>query len=246
MAAQRRAENELRPVQFELDYIRHPEGSVLISMGNTKVLCNASVEERLPRWLYRSSQRHGWVTAEYSMLPRSTHQRVERETLRPKGRTQEITRLVGRSLRCAVDLHKLGERQIIVDCDVIQADGGTRTASVTGGFVALALAIKRLERKKLAKPDTIIRQVAAVSVGILSGKAFLDLDYQMDQNADVDCNVVMSDTGHFVEVQGTAEGEPFSKGAFNAMMVLAELGIKELLGLQKAALLEAGYNLKHR
>ena len=243
MAAQQRAEDELRPVKFELDYILHPEGSVLISMGNTKVLCNATVEERLPRWLHRSSQRHGWVTAEYAMLPRSTHQRMERENLRPKGRTQEITRLIGRSLRAAVDLHKLGERQIIVDCDVIQADGGTRTAAVTGGFVALALAVKRLERKKRAKPDTLIRQVAAVSVGILNGKGFLDLDYQMDQNADVDFNVVMTDAGQFVEAQGTAEGEPFSKGALTAMMMLAELGIKELLRMQKAALSEAGYGI---
>ncbi len=241
MAAQQRAKDELRPVKFELDYILHPEGSVLISVGNTKVLCNATVVERLPRWLHRSSQRHGWVTAEYAMLPRSTHQRTERETLRPKGRTQEITRLIGRSLRSAVDLRKLGERQIIVDCDVIQADGGTRTAAITGGFVALALAVKRLERRKLAKPGTLIRQVAAVSVGILNGKAFLDLDYQMDQNADVDFNVVMTDAGQFVEAQGTAEGEPFSKGALSAMMLLAELGIKELHHLQKAALSEAGY-----
>ena len=243
MATPKRAENELRPVKFKLDYILHPEGSVLISMGGTKVLCNATVEERLPRWLHRSSQRHGWVTAEYAMLPRSTHQRVDRETLRPKGRTQEITRLIGRSLRAAVDLHRLGERQIIVDCDVIQADGGTRTAAVTGGFVALALAIKRLERKKRAKPGTLIRQVAAVSVGILNGKAFLDLDYQMDQNADVDFNVVMTDAGQFVEAQGTAEGEPFSKGAFNAMLLLAEMGIQELLQMQRAALAEAGYEI---
>ena len=243
MATTKRAENELRPVKFELDYILHPEGSVLISMGDTKVLCNATVEERLPRWLHRSSQRHGWVTAEYAMLPRSTHQRVDRETMRPKGRTQEIARLVGRSLRAAVDLHRLGERQIIVDCDDIQADGGTRTAAVTGGYVALALAIKRLERKKRAKPDTLIRQVAAISVGILNGKAFLDLDYQMDQNADVDFNVVMTDSGQFVEAQGTAEGEPFSKGAFNAMLLLAEMGIGELLQMQKTALAEAGYGI---
>ena len=243
MATTKRAENELRPVKFELDYILHPEGSVLISMGDTKVLCNATVEERLPRWLHRSSQRHGWVTAEYAMLPRSTHQRVDRETMRPKGRTQEIARLIGRSLRAAVDLHRLGERQIIVDCDVIQADGGTRTAAVTGGYVALALAIKRLERKKRAKPDTLIRQVAAISVGILNGKAFLDLDYQMDQNADVDFNVVMTDSGQFVEAQGTAEGEPFSKGAFNAMLLLAEMGIGELLQMQKTALAEAGYGI---
>lgn len=243
MAGQERAENELRPVKFMLDYILHPEGSVLISMGDTKVLCNATVEERLPRWLHRSSRRHGWVTAEYAMLPRSTHRRVDRETMRPRGRTQEITRLIGRSLRAAVDLDRLGERQIIVDCDVIQADGGTRTAAITGGYVALALAVKRLERKKRAKPGTLIRQVAAVSVGILNGKAYLDLDYQMDQNADVDFNVVMTDSGQFVEAQGTAEGEPFSKGAFNAMMLLAEMGISELLAMQKAALDGAGYEI---
>ena len=243
MAEQRRSEDELRPVHFELDYIVHPEGSVLISMGETKVLCNATVEERLPRWLHRSSQRHGWVTAEYAMLPRSTNQRVARETLRPKGRTQEIARLVGRSLRAAVDLQKLGERQIIVDCDVIQADGGTRTAAVTGGYVALALAVKRLERKKRAKPGALIRQVAAVSVGIVNGKACLDLDYQMDQNADVDFNVVMTDAGQYVEAQGTAEGEPFSKGAFNAMMLLAEMGIAELVGMQRSALAGAGVNI---
>lgn len=243
MAVQKRAENELRPVNFELDYILHPEGSVLISMGNTKVLCNATVEERLPRWLHRSPKRHGWVTAEYAMLPRSTHQRVDRETLRPKGRTQEITRLIGRSLRCAVDLHQLGERQILVDCDVIQADGGTRTAAITGGYVALALAVKHLERKKRVKPGVLVRQVAAVSVGIVDGKAVLDLDYQMDQNADVDFNVVMTDSGKFVEAQGTAEGDPFSKGALNAMLLLAEMGIQQLLRLQNEALATAGHRI---
>ncbi len=235
----RRALDELRPVKFELDYIIHPEGSVLISMGNTKVLCNATVEENLPRWLKRSSSRHGWVTAEYAMLPRSTHQRTDRETLHPRGRTQEIKRLIARSLRCAVDLEKLGERQIIVDCDVLQADGGTRTASITGGYVALALALRRLEKRGKVPPGTLQNAVAAVSVGLLNGKAALDLDYRMDQAVDVDFNVVMTDSGHFVEVQGTAEGTPFSKAALNAMLLLAEMGIRELFRLQVQALASA-------
>ncbi len=217
----------------------HPEGSVLISMGNTKVLCTATVEERLPRWLHQSNASHGWVTAEYAMLPRSTQSRTRRETQWPKGRTQEIERLIGRSLRCAVDLEKLGRRQIIVDCDVLQADGGTRTAAITGGWVALALAIRRLERDKKVPSGTLERQVAAVSVGIVRGQAMLDLDYALDLAAEVDMNVVMTEQGRFVEVQGTAEGAPFTRGALNAMLVLAELGIRELLEHQRAALAQA-------
>ena len=215
--------DELRPVRFELDYVRYPEGSVLISLGDTKVLCNATVEETLPRWLkYGPGKRHGWVTAEYALLPRSTQVRSQRETITPKGRTQEIKRLISRSLRGAVDLDKLGERQIIVDCDVLQADGGTRTASITGAYVALALAVKRLE--------------SAGSVGLINGRAVLDLDYEMDQGADVDLNVVMTADGRFVEVQGTAEGEPFNRAALNAMLLLAEHGIKQLLAAQAEAL----------
>lgn len=236
MQTQKRAEDELRPVTFELDYVIHPEGSVLISTGNTKVLCNATVDEMLPRWLHRSKNRHGWVTAEYAMLPRSTHQRTARETYRPRGRTQEIKRLIGRSLRGAVDLHKLGERQIIVDCDVIQADGGTRTASITGGYVALALAIKRMQRRRQVPAGTLQNAVAAVSVGLLNGHAVLDLDYEMDQAVDVDFNVVMTDQGLFVETQGTAEGKPFSRAALNAMLVLAEMGIQQLFEKQREAL----------
>ena len=167
MCASERALDELRSVQFELDYVEFPEGSVLVSMGKTKVLCNATVEERLPRWLRYSKDRHGWVTAEYAMLPRSTKTRSFRETLTPKGRTQEIKRLVGRSLRAAVDLEKLGERQVIVDCDVIQADGGTRTASITGGYVAMALALRRLERRGRIPAGTVKQAVAAVSVGLI-------------------------------------------------------------------------------
>ena len=236
-----RAVDELRPVKFELDYTMYAEGSVLISMGNTKVLCTATVEESLPRWLHRSSQRHGWVTAEYAMLPRSTQDRVQRETTYPKGRTQEIKRLIARSLRGAVDLHKLGDRQIIIDCDVLQADGGTRTASITGGYVALAMAIKRLEAKKKLQPGSLQHAVAAVSVGLVNGKAVLDLDYAMDQAADVDFNVAMTESGQFIEVQGTAEGKSFSRAALNAMIVLAEMGIAELIAKQKQVLESAGF-----
>lgn len=231
--------DELRPVSFELDYVIYPEGSVLVTMGNTKVLCNATVDENVPRWLKMSKERHGWITAEYAMLPRSTQQRNVRETLTPKGRTQEIKRLIARSLRSAVDLTKLGERQIIVDCDVIQADGGTRTASITGGYVALALALMRLEKRRAISPGVLKQGVAAVSVGLIGGKAVLDLDYEMDLAADVDMNVVMTADGRFVEVQGTAEGEPFSRGALNAMLLLAEMGIQRLLKAQSAALASA-------
>jgi ribonuclease PH len=239
MCAASRAPDELRSVHFDLDYVIYPEGSVLISAGNTKVLCNASVQETLPPWLKYAKKRHGWVTAEYAMLPRSTEQRNNRETITPKGRTQEIQRLIARSLRAAVDLDKLGERQIVVDCDVLQADGGTRTAAITGGYVALALALKRLEKQGFAHPGVLTQAVAAVSVGLLNGKAVLDLDYQMDLHAAVDMNVVMTGDGRFVEVQGTAEGEPFHRAAFDAMLFLAECGIKQLLELQEGALARA-------
>ncbi len=239
MSLANRAPDELRPIHFELDYVMHPEGSVLVSAGNTRVLCNATVEEKLPPWLRYSNNRHGWVTAEYAMLPRSTNSRNNRETTKPRGRTQEIQRLIGRSLRGAVDLKALGERQIIVDCDVIQADGGTRTAAVTGGYVALALAIKRLEQKGTIQPGALLHAVAAVSVGIVAGKAVLDLDYELDLAADVDMNVIMTSAGDYVEVQGTAEGQPFDRTALNAMLLLAELGIKELLQKQEAVLATA-------
>ena len=237
MAAPQRAQDELRPIQFEIDYVLYPEGSVLVSMGNTKVLCNATIDTNLPPWLkYSKEKKHGWVTAEYAMLPRSTLTRTQRETLTPKGRTQEIQRLIGRSLRSVVDLARLGERQIILDCDVIQADGGTRTASINGSYVALALAVKRME-KRGTLPTGVLRQpVAAISVGLLNDKAVLDLDYQMDLNADVDMNVVMTGDGRFVEVQGTAEGEPFSRPALQAMLMLAEAGIKKILKLQAETL----------
>ena len=239
MSLTNRAPDELRPIQFALDYVIHAEGSVLISAGNTRVLCNATVEDKLPPWLRYSNNRHGWVTAEYAMLPRSTGSRTTRELTKPRGRTQEIQRLIGRSLRGAVDLKVLGERQIIIDCDVIQADGGTRTAAITGGYVALALAIKRLEQKGTIRPGALMQSVAAVSVGIVDGKAYLDLDYALDLAADVDMNVVMTGDGEFVEVQGTAEGKPFNRTALNAMLLLAELGIKELLEKQQIALASA-------
>lgn len=239
MAEIERPPDELRPVHFELDYVIHPEGSVLVSMGNTKVLCNATVEETLPRWLKYSSNRQGWVTADYAMLPRSTNTRTPRETMRPKGRTQEIQRLIGRSLRGVVDLEKLGERQILIDCDVIQADGGTRTASITGGYVALALAVARLEKARKVPGRVLKQAVAAVSVGIVDDKAVLDLDYEMDQRADVDMNVVMTADGRFIEIQGTAEGEPYSRAALNAMLLLAEHGIKQLIQAQNEALARA-------
>ena len=231
--------DQLRPVNFELNYVLYPEGSVLISMGNTKVLCNATVQESLPRWLRYGPDRHGWVTAEYAMLPRSTQTRVNRETSYPKGRTQEIQRLIARSLRGAVDLHRLGERQIIVDCDVLQADGGTRTAAITGGYVALAMAVQSLLRSGKLKENPMEFGVAAVSVGIVEEQPALDLDYAMDLAAAVDMNVVMTDDGRYIEVQGTAEGAPFSPAELQAMLDLAKQGIDELLMLQRAALAEA-------
>lgn len=241
MAELSRAADELRPVTFELDYVMHPEGSVLVSMGNTRVLCNATLDTSLPPWLKYSKNKHGWVTAEYAMLPRSTETRTPREMLTPKGRTQEIQRLIGRSLRSVIDLDRLADKQIIVDCDVIQADGGTRTAAINGGYVALALAIKRLEKRGVIATGVLKQPVAAVSVGIVNGKAMLDLDYPMDINADVDMNVVMTGDGRFVEIQGTAEKEPFPRAALNALLLLAESGIKRILKAQEAALGRAGF-----
>jgi ribonuclease PH len=239
MADETRAQDELRPIHFELDFAKYAEGSVLVSMGDTRVLCNVTLDTNLPPWLKRSSARHGWVTAEYSMLPRSTQQRTPRETLTPKGRTQEIQRLIGRSLRSIVNLDRLGERQIIADCDVLQADGGTRTAAINGAYVALALAVRRME-KRGSIPSGILRQpVAAVSVGIVDGKAMLDLDYKADVRAEVDMNVVMTGDGRFVELQGTAEKDPYPRAALNAMLLLAESGIKQILKEQERALAAA-------
>ncbi|MEM1262422.1 MAG: ribonuclease PH [Pseudomonadota bacterium] len=227
-----RATDELRQCQLEADVTRHAEGSVLIRAGDTHVLCTASVETRVPPWLRGQGQ--GWVTAEYGMLPRATHTRGQREAARGKqsGRTQEIQRLIGRSLRAAVDLQALGEMTVTVDCDVIQADGGTRTASITGGYAALALALNRERTAGRLKRDPLHGQVAAVSVGVFDGVPVLDLDYAEDSKAETDMNVVMNDGGGFIEVQGTAEGHAFRRNELDAMLDLADKGIKELMALQ--------------
>ncbi len=228
-----RAANECRSIKVTKNYIMHPAGSVLIQMGNTKVICAATVEEKIPSFL--RGKESGWVTAEYSMLPSATNSRTQREASRGKltGRTQEIQRLIGRSLRTVIDLKKLGERTIWLDCDVIQADGGTRCASITGAFMAAALAMKKLKKEKKIDEIPIKDFVAAVSVGIIGGKKMLDLDYSEDSQADVDLNVVRTGSGGYVEIQGTAEQEPFDDKQLDAMLKLADKGIKELIDLQK-------------
>lgn len=231
-----RAANQLREIKIERHYTKHAEGSVLVSFGDTKVLCTATVEDGVPRFLKGKGQ--GWVTAEYSMLPRSTNTRMAREAARGKqgGRTLEIQRLIARSLRAAVDLKKLGEHTITVDCDVIQADGGTRTAAITGGCVALVDAITYLLEKKKLKQDPLKRLIASVSVGVYKGEAVLDIDYIEDSNAETDMNVVMTQHGGFVEVQGTAEGEPFTQEQHDALIKLAASGIERLFEIQQSAL----------
>jgi ribonuclease PH len=218
-------------------FVEYAEGSVLIEVGETRVLCNATVEDSVPRW--RSGSGSGWVTAEYALLPRSTHRRTRREVGGLRGRTQEIRRLIGRSLRAAVDLDKLGERTVIIDCDVIQADGGTRTASITGGYVALALALQRLMEQGLMLPDVLITQVAATSLGPVDGQLMLDLCYEEDSGATADFNIVMTGAGRFVEVQGTAEGVAFDRRLLQAVLDLAEIGIGQLLELQRQVLAES-------
>jgi ribonuclease PH len=231
-----RAVDQLRPLTITRHYTRHAEGSVLIAMGDTKVLCTASIEERVPP--HRKGSGEGWVTAEYGMLPRSTHTRADREAARGKqsGRTQEIQRLIGRSLRCVVDLKKLGERQITIDCDVLQADGGTRCASITGAYVALHDAVSVLLARGSIKESPIIDSIAAVSVGIGADGALLDLDYPEDSSCETDMNVVMTGAGKFVEIQGTAEGVPFSRADMDSLVRLAENGIAKLIAAQKIAL----------
>ena len=231
-----RAPDQLRNVTLEMDYSKHAEGSCMARFGDTHVLCNASVEQRVPPWMRDSGK--GWVTAEYGMLPRSTHTRTDREAARGKqsGRTQEIQRLIGRSLRAVTDLKAMGEVQIKLDCDVIQADGGTRTASITGGYVALAEAIRKLIDNGRLKENPLTGSVASVSVGIYRGTPVLDLDYAEDANAETDMNVVMTDSGQFIEVQGTAEGHPFSEQEMQQMLALARKGIAELCARQKTAL----------
>lgn len=231
-----RAINELRPVSLTPHFTIHAEGSVLICCGHTKVICNATVEEKVPGFLKGKGQ--GWVTAEYAMLPRSTHTRMDREAAKGKqqGRTLEIQRLIGRAIRASVDLTALGERTVVIDCDVIQADGGTRTAAITGAYVALSLAIRRLMDAGTLVVNPIQHQVAAVSVGIINGVAMLDLDYQEDSTAQTDMNVVMVNDGRFVEVQGTAETSPYSSEQLSAMLKLAEQGIHQLFAVQQKAL----------
>ena len=233
-----RAPDELRPIRFQRRYTRHAEGSVLVEFGETRVICTATVEESVPRWLKGSGR--GWVTAEYGMLPRATGERTSREaaTGRQGGRTVEIQRLIGRSLRAVVDLQALGERRVILDCDVIQADGGTRTASITGATVALIDALAVLKKRGALKGNPLKQMVAAVSVGIYQGVPVLDLDYLEDSAAETDLNVVMTDAGGFIEVQGTAEGAPFRPAELNAMLELAQQGMQELFELQRAALAE--------
>ena len=228
--------NELRSVTFDLNATKHAEGSCLVKFGDTHVLCTASVDERVPPFLRNSGR--GWVTAEYGMLPRSTNTRMDREASRGKqsGRTLEIQRLIGRSLRAVMDMEALGERQIRIDCDVLQADGGTRTASITGGFIALYLALSNLQSNGLIKEIPVLDQVAAVSCGIYNGKVLLDLDYNEDSDAGVDANFVLTGANKIIEVQATAEDKAFDKSEFNDLLQLAESGISQLIKLQKTAL----------
>ncbi len=238
MRADGRGDDELRPVGFQTRFTRHAEGSVLATFGETRVICTASVEPRVPPFLKGKNQ--GWVTAEYGMLPRATHTRSQREATRGKqgGRTLEIQRLIGRSLRAVVDLEALGERTITIDCDVLQADGGTRTASISGGYVALRLAIERLRRDRQLRTDPVHGQIAAISVGLVDGRALLDLDYSEDSRAETDMNIVMNEAGAFVEVQGTAEGNAFLRGELDALLDLGALGVGQVIGAQTAALEE--------
>jgi len=231
-----RQPDDLRSIRFTRQYTKHAEGSILVEFGDTKVICTATVEERVPGFLKGKGK--GWVTAEYGMLPRSTGSRMRREASSGKqgGRTMEIQRLIGRSLRASVDMEALGERQIFIDCDVIQADGGTRTASITGGYVALHEAISHLIEKGLLKESPLHGMIASVSVGIYEGTPVLDLDYAEDSTAETDMNVVMNDAGHFIEVQGTAEGHAYRRDELDAMLDLAQAGIAELITQQRAAL----------
>ena len=233
MRPSKRAADEMRPVALERGVAKHAEGSCLVKFGDTHVLCTASLEDNVPGWL--RGQRRGWVTAEYGMLPRATHDRMRREVNagKPSGRTQEIQRLIGRSLRAVVDLQALGERQITVDCDVIQADGGTRTASITGAWIALHDCLAWMKTREMIKTQVLKDHIAAVSCGIWKGVPVLDLDYAEDSVAETDANFVMTGAGGIVEIQGTAEGKPFTREQLDALLGLAEKGIAELVDLQK-------------
>lgn len=230
----KRAHDQIRNTKITPNISPYAEGSALIEVGGTKVICTASVEDRVP--LFLRNKGTGWVTAEYAMLPRATNTRTQRETQRPSGRTAEIQRLIGRSLRAIIDTKKLGERQIYLDCDVIQADGGTRCASITGAYVALALACRRLLKQGTISTNPVLSEVAAVSVGIIEGTSILDLAYTEDSTADVDMNVVCTGTGKFIELQGTAEREPFSREQMDEMLALANTGITRLFEIQRNAL----------
>ncbi len=231
-----RKADELRPISFERSFLKYAEGSVLVKFGDTHVICTASVEESVPQFLRGSGQ--GWVTAEYAMLPRATQTRTSRESVgkKPSGRSMEIQRLIGRSLRSIMDMSLLGERTVWIDCDVIQADGGTRTACITGGCIALYDALKTLQGYGVIGKFPMVSMVAAISVGIVGGEILLDLNYEEDSSAEVDLNLVMTDQDTLVEIQGTAEGVPFSRDRLNAMITMAEKGIRELLSLQKKVL----------
>lgn len=236
MRIDNRENNQLRPISFVRNFTKHAEGAVLVSYGDTKVLCTASIETQVPRWLKGTGK--GWISAEYGMLPRATHERTQREAAKGKqsGRTQEIQRLIGRSLRAMVDLEKLGENTIHIDCDVLQADGGTRTASITGAAVALVDALEKLQAAKKLKADPLVGLVAAVSVGIKNGEVLLDLNYSEDSSCDTDLNVVMTQKGEFIEIQGTAEEKPFTRAQVDEMLAIAEEGIKQLIAEQQAVL----------
>jgi len=228
-----RKNDQLRTTVIEKDFTKYAEGSVLLSMGDTKVICTASIEEGVPRWM--KGKEEGWVTAEYALLPRATHTRVNRDRQKVSGRTIEIQRLIGRSLRSVIDFIKLGERTIMIDCDVIQADGGTRTASITGAFVALKIAVNDLLKNKVLEEDPIIENVAAISVGLVENQDRLDLVYEEDSSAQVDMNIIMTESGKIVEVQGTAEGLPFTRKQLDDLTDLGEKGVKELIAFQKEA-----------
>ncbi len=229
-----RENNQLRPIKFTPNYTRYAEGSVLVEAGNTHVLCNVSIENKVPRW--REESGGGWLTAEYAMLPRATHQRIDRRRGSDSARSQEIRRLIGRALRASVNVDLLGARTFTIDCDVLQADGGTRTASITGAYVAVAMALQKLIEAGEIVPEVLVTPVAAVSVGIIDGQPMLDLCYEEDSAAEVDMNVVMTGAGKFVEVQGTAEGDPFDREALVDMIDLAQQGILQLLAVQKEVL----------
>ncbi len=230
-----RKADELRKIKITKHYISHPEGSVLVEFGNTKVICNATIENTVPRFL--KGKNMGWVTAEYGMLPRSTNERMRRESkVKQSGRTMEIQRLIGRSLRSSVNLNKLGDRSITIDCDVIQADGGTRTASISGGFVALCLALRSQDSEEFSSTDIIKSFTGSVSIGKVNGEIILDLDYEEDSNAETDMNFIMNEDGNFIEIQGTAEEGYFSLEELNEMVILASNGIKKIIDIQRKAL----------